>query len=109
MLGWAGLSVHCQVLSFIGDSGLSVRTYLAGKLCHGLLAAALTCAVTRMFPLAEPVSAYLAEQAESIAELDFSSALTISVVTVFSVWALWVLLCALIVKKSGGKRRTHRV
>ena len=36
MLGWAGISVHCQVLSFIGDSGLSVRTYLAGKLCHGL-------------------------------------------------------------------------
>ena len=27
MLGWAGISVHCQVLSFIGDSGLSVRTY----------------------------------------------------------------------------------
>lgn len=109
MLGWAGLSVHCQVLSFIGDSGLSVRTYLAGKLCHGLLAAALTAAVTRFFPLDEPVSAYLAEQAESIAGLDFSSALTISVVTVFGVWALWVLLCALIVKKSGGKRRAHRV
>ncbi len=28
MLGWAGISVHCQVLSFIGGSGLSVRTYL---------------------------------------------------------------------------------
>jgi len=109
MLGWAGLSVHCQVLSFIGDSGLSVRTYLAGKLCHGLLAAALTGAVTRLFPLAEPVSAYLAEQAESIAELDFSSALTISLVSAFTVWALWVLLCAVIVKKSGGKTRSNRV
>ncbi len=28
MLGWAGVSVHCQVLSFIGDSGLSLMPYL---------------------------------------------------------------------------------
>ncbi len=41
MLGWAGLSVHCQVLAFLGDSGLSMRTYLAGKLLHGGLSAAL--------------------------------------------------------------------
>ena len=26
MLGWAGLSVHCQVLAFLGDSGLSIGT-----------------------------------------------------------------------------------
>ena len=48
MLGWAGISVHCQVLSFLGDSGLSPRTYLAGKLCHGLIAAALTAAGLRI-------------------------------------------------------------
>ena len=29
MLGWAGISVHCQVLSFIGGSGLSVGTSTA--------------------------------------------------------------------------------
>ncbi len=109
MLGWAGLSVHCQVLSFIGDSGLSVRTYIAGKLCHGLLAAALTWAAARFFPLSEPVSAYLAEQAESIAGLDFSSALAISLATVFGVWVLWVLLGAILVKKSGGKVRGNRL
>ncbi len=103
MLGWAGLSVHCQVLSFIGDSGLSVRTYIAGKLCHGIVAAALTAAVTRLFPLSAPVSAYLAEQAESIAGLDFSSALTISLVTAFTVWVLCVVVGGSIVQKSGGK------
>ena len=109
MLGWAGVSVHCQVLSFLGDSGLSVRTYLAGKLCHGLIAAALTAALTRLFPLAAPVSAYLAEQAETIAALDFSSALAVSLATAFGVWTLWVLLCGAVVKKSGGKMSRHRV
>lgn len=109
MLGWAGLSVHCQVLSFIGDSGLSVRTYLAGKLLHGLLAAALTSLLTRRFPLAEPVSSYLAEQAESIAGLDFSSALAISLVTVFLVWTICILLCSAMVKKNGGKSPANRI
>ena len=41
MLGWAGLSVHCQVLAFLGDSGLSMGTYLTGKLLHGGLSALL--------------------------------------------------------------------
>ena len=109
MLGWAGISVHCQVLSFIGDSGLSVRTYLAGKLCHGIIAAALTAAVTRFFPLSEPVSSYLAEQAETIDGLDFTTALAISLATVFVVWTLWVLLCGMMVKKNGGKMPRHRL
>lgn len=103
MLGWAGLSVHCQVLSFLGDSGLSPRTYLAGKLCHGLTAAALTWGLTRLFPLSEPVSSYLAEQAESIAGLDFSSALAASLTTAAGVWIILALLCRRAVKKSGGK------
>ena len=30
MLGWAGLSVHCQVMAFSGSCGLSLRSYLAG-------------------------------------------------------------------------------
>ena len=109
MLGWAGISVHCQVLSFLGDSGLSPRTYLVGKLCHGLIAAALTAAVTRLFPLSEPVFSYLADQADAIAGLDFSSALAISLATVFALWAGWVLLCARMVKKSSGKTPRHRL
>ena len=103
MLGWAGLSVHCQVLSFLADSGLSVRTYLLGKLCHGVIAAALTAFFTRLFPLDAPVSAYLADQAQSIAGADFSSALAISTATAFALWAALTAVCARVVKKSCGK------
>lgn len=104
MLGWAGISVHCQVLSFLGDSGLSVRTYLLGKLLHGGFSAVLVWGLTRLFPLAEPVSAYLAEQVETLAELDFSTALTISTV---SAWVLWLgcfAVAALMVRKSSRKK-----
>lgn len=104
MLGWAGISVHCQVLSFLSDSGLSVRTYLLGKLLHGGFSAALVWGLTRLFPLAEPVSVYLAEQVETLAELDFSTALTISTV---SAWVLWLgcfAVAALMVRKSSRKK-----
>ena len=109
MLGWAGLSVHCQVLAFLGDSGLSMRTYFVGKLLHGALSAALLGLLTRLVPLNAPVSFYLAEQTEAMAVLDFQQALTISTV---SAWCLWLLLFALavrVVKKRGGKSRLSGV
>ncbi len=109
MLGWAGLSVHCQVLSFLGESGLSPKTYLWGKLLHGALAAALTAALTRRFPLAEPAAAYLAEGAQSIAALDFSAALTLSLTTALALWGLMAVICALALKKSSGKTPPHRI
>lgn len=37
-LGWGGLSVHCQVLSFLGESGLSAKSYLIGNLMQGVFA-----------------------------------------------------------------------
>ena len=104
MLGWAGLSVHCQVLSFLVDSGLSARVYLAGKLCHGLIAAALTWGLTRLSPLSAPVADYLVEQTESLAALDFSTALAASTLAALAGWLLLAGLCGPLLRKSCGKR-----
>ena len=103
MLGWAGLSVHCQVLSFLVDSGLSARVYLAGKLCHGLIAAALTYALTRLFPLSAPVADYLMDQTESIAALDFSTALAASTLAALAGWLILAGLCGFLLRKRCGK------
>ena len=109
MLGWAGLSVHCQVLSFLVDSGLYDRVYLAGKLCHGLIAAALTWGLTRLFPLSAPVADYLVEQTESIAALDFSTALAASTLAALAGWLILAWLCGPLLRKSCGKSRRHGV
>lgn len=109
MLGWAGLSVHCQVLSFLVDSGLSARVYLAGKLCHGLIAAALTWGLTRLFPLSAPVADYLVEQTESIAALDFSTALAASTLAALAGWLILAWLCGPLLRKSCGKSKRHGV
>ena len=103
MLGWAGISVHCQVLSFLIDSGLSARTYLTGKLCHGLLAAGLTWLMTRFLPLTEPVSAYLTRQTEALAELEFATALRASLPAAGAVFLLLLGLSLPKLRKKGGK------
>ena len=105
MLGWAGVSVHCQVMAFLGDSGLSLRTYLAGKLLHGVLSAAIVGGMARLLPMHSPVSLYLAQQTETIAQMDFHRALTVSAVAAWSVWLLFLLLTVFAMKKSSGKRR----
>ena len=103
MLGWAGLSVHCQVLSFLTDSGLSAKIYLAGKLCHGLIAAGLTWFLAQLVPLKQPVVYYLAEQAETLANLSFSAVLTASLGATLTAGLLLVLICSLCLRKRGRK------
>ena len=104
LLGWAGLSVHCQVMAFLGDSGLSMRTYLTGKFLHGLFSAAILSILARILPIQVSVSFYLAEQTETIARMDFQQALAISAAAAWLVWLLFLLLTAYIVKKSSRKR-----
>ena len=105
MLGWAGVSVHCQVLAFLGDSGLSMRTYVVGKLIHGVLSSILAAILCALFPLSGPVSYYLMEQTETIAHLDFHQALTISAAAAWATWLIFLALAIFVVKKSSGKPR----
>ncbi|MFG6372968.1 MAG: sporulation protein, partial [Oscillospiraceae bacterium] len=87
MLGWAGVSIHCQVLAFLADSGLSPGTYFAGKLLHGGVSAALVWVLSRVLPQGLPVSLVLADRVDAIAALDFPSALTASAV---AAWCLFL-------------------
>ena len=57
MLGWGGLSVHCQSLPFWREAGVPTSPYLAAKLAQGVLSAALVTAWTRFFPITAPVMA----------------------------------------------------
>lgn len=109
MLGWAGLSVHCQVLAFLGDSGLSMGTYFVGKLLHGVLSVVTIGIMTHLFPLEAPVSAYLVEQVEGIASLNFHRSLAISGVAAAGVWGLFLFLAVWAGRKRTGKTRWGRV
>lgn len=107
MLGWAGLSVHCQVLAFLGDCGLSAGTYFVGKMLHGGLSAILTAWVLRWMDLEQPAASYLAEQVETLAGLDFGRCLVLSALCAWGIWMIFFLLTARMTKKSSGKGRRH--
>ncbi|MBE6956536.1 MAG: sporulation protein [Ruminococcaceae bacterium] len=104
MLGWAGLCVHCQVLSFLMDSGLRVGTYLAGKALHGALSALFAVGLVRWFPNALPAAGWLVPQVENglVPKLSVSMA---------AAWVLWLGFLAVALfgrrnrKKRGGKGR----
>lgn len=109
MLGWAGVSVHCQVLSFLGNSGLSPRTYFWGKILHGGLAVLFTALLCRVVPLDASVASYMAEQVEGIAGMDFQNALTLSAVAAWVMWIGFLLAAAVAVRKYSGKMRRRIV
>ncbi|MCL2003618.1 MAG: sporulation protein [Oscillospiraceae bacterium] len=82
MLGWAGLSVHCQVLSFIGQSGLSPRSYLAGKMLHASISAVFAFILTRLTGLEIQATETIAEQVETIARLRFFDTLGVTLTAI---------------------------
>ena len=96
-------------MAFLGDSGLSIRTYVIGKLLHGALSASLTALLFRHIPLSAPASFYLAEQTEAIAQLDFNRALTISAAAAWGGWLAFLALTVYVVQKNSGKGRRNVV
>lgn len=42
IIGWAGLSVHTQVMSIVGSSDIGVKPYMAGKALQGIISAIYT-------------------------------------------------------------------
>ncbi len=105
MLGWAGVSVHCQALSFIGNSGLSVGTYVVGKLLHGIFSAILVRLFAGLFALDAPVGAYLVEQVDDMVKIPFGTALTISLITAWAAWLFFFLISARAAQKNGRKTK----
>ncbi len=109
ILGWAGLSVHCQVLSFIGTSGLSPKTYFFGKLLHGVLSAGLIFLISRFLGWNAPLSAYLATQVSTIAGLQFPQALTLSTLAAGAIWLALAGISLVIPGNSSGNPRGKHV
>ena len=97
MLGWAGLSVHTQVLSFIGESGLSARTYVAGKFLQGIFSAGIIAAFSRAFDLTLPAATVMAREVTRLSQLTFFRAFAASLFGAAAIYALF---------KFAARRRT---
>ena len=104
MLGWAGLSIHCQTLSFLAEGGLSSGTYFCGKLLHGLLSAALAWLLFRLLPFREEAAAVLARQVSGLADQSLGGTLPVSLLAAGSCLLLLLLLDHFVKKRAGNGR-----
>ena len=104
LLGWAGLCVHCQVLSFLDGSGLSARPYLTGRLLQGLLSAVLTALVLRLWPLPVQTAAVLTDRLQALAQASPLGTLLSSCAAGLTI--LWISILPAAVRQSAtGMRR----
>ena len=109
ILGWGGLSVHCQALSFVGASGLSMGNYWLGKLLHGGLSALLVAILVKIIPMGEQVSADLQQWLEGIASMGFNGTVVASVAAAGSLFLVFFAVAVRLARKNGGKGRQHVV
>ena len=56
VLGWAGLSVHSQVMSLMARSHISIYPYICGKLIHGVISSFYTFLLLQWHPISTAVS-----------------------------------------------------
>lgn len=58
IVGFAGLSVHIQVMGVVSRHMLRLKPYIIGKIMHGALAAGFTALFLKLFPAAAPMQVF---------------------------------------------------
>ena len=92
ILGWAGLSVHFQVLDFMSDSGLSARPYVVGKLLHGAFSALFAYIGALLIPFDVKTGNMIAGHISALADTSPLMIFPVSLLFVITIWGfLWVL------------------
>lgn len=93
ILGWAGLSVHFQVLDFMSDSGLSARPYVVGKLLHGGFSSLLAYIGALVIPFDVQTGAMKAGHISALVDasplLVFPTSLLFALLGWGFLWLLW--------------------
>lgn len=98
MLGWSGISVHCQVLSFTGKTDLSIRPYFAGKLLSAFLSVLYSLAFFKISPISSVTVSAIANTSFKADAVLFSKIFSLSTVSCVLIWNLLVLLARLLRK-----------
>ena len=104
MLGWAGISVHCQVLSFIVESNLRTWTYVAGKFLQAGISTGYAYLLTGLFHLRKPVSDYLVKEVDTLSQMDFSHTFSLSIQVTLVILVGFLLLTLLMAGKKHWKK-----
>lgn len=70
--GWSGLSVHCQVISLIGKTDISIGIYMVTKLAHGILSAIIGWSMAKWLYVGN-INAFNPSHSRNVISLNFIS------------------------------------
>lgn len=93
ILGWAGFSVHCQVLTFVHDSGLCPLSYILGKAMQTVFSTVGVFLLSRFIVTEESLSVF-AQYTDNVihkSSIIHFTALGIIITVLFTVIALLLL------------------
>ena len=94
IIGFAGLSVHFQVIGIVSKTDLSAKRYLIGKLLQALIAAAYTAVALCIVPLDISAVSYYMYPIRAYELIDFAAAIKLSVLymasAAFIILLLWL-------------------
>ncbi len=82
IVGFAGLSVHVQVMAAVAKYGLSLAPYIFGKLLHGITAALYTFLYLHFNPVTEAVFAPSASRAFAASSASVGAAVAVTAAVV---------------------------
>lgn len=96
--GFAGLSVHVQVMSVVSKHGLSLKPYILGKLLHAVFSAMYTAVLVRIFA---------SELAAETGRMTLGGASCLGALILFSaaVFIVLISLCARLVHKLSTRKK----
>ena len=103
LLGWSGLSVHCQVLALLGNSGLSLRPYFIGKILQSTISPCFFLLFVHIFQLEGDISCL--SQGLSALPLDFYGTFSCFSAGLCVFWTVMMIFSSFIAKYAIEKRR----
>lgn len=109
LLGWGGLSVQCQTMSVLKDTGLSLKPCLLGKLLHGLISAVLAALALKLLPGTVEAALLLGQPVSIRAYPHWGDVLLVSLLAGGLLLGLCLRLSAENVKKKGGNCRRSKL
>lgn len=109
LLGWGGLSVQCQTMSVLRDTGLSIKPCLVGKLLHGLISAALAVPALRLLPGAAEAGLVYGRPVQSQVWPEFGTVLLLSAAGAAALLGLLLRLSVEGQGKKGGNSIRRRL
>jgi len=97
ILGWAGISVHCQVIAIIKDTDMHMAPYLLGKAMQSIFSALYSFLLLRLAPINTDVFRNIMEPFTKGFRPDILSSFCLSLIFIGNVLLFITFLCFVLV------------